>query len=100
MRHSSMFVLAVSMLVGCYEPPYRTEVVGNGQGGVDIKRVPRDPEPPKPADPQVESQRQTIARQQQEINDLKKQLREVDDQLKRMNQTPSTQKAPDHVPQN
>jgi len=100
MKRSSLIVLTVVMLAGCYDPPYRTDVRGNGQGGADIKRVPKDPEPPRPVDPQVESQQQTITKQQQEIDELKKQLRDTEDQIIRMNQPPTTQKASDHVPQN
>jgi TolA-binding protein len=100
MKRSSLIVLTVVMLAGCYDPPYRTDVRGNGQGGVDIKRVAKDAEPPRPVDPQVESQQQTITKQQQEIDELKTQLRETQDQIKQMNPTPATQKASDHVPQN
>ena len=33
-------------LAGCTEKGYRTEVVGNGQGGVDVKTVPLEPRAP------------------------------------------------------
>ena len=69
---------------GCQEPNYRTEVTGNGQGGVDIHRVPKDPsettaqptpEPSKSSlEQRVEVLEATVLRQQEEIATLHRQL--------------------------
>jgi hypothetical protein len=100
MKFSSLGLLAVIAMAGCYEPPYRTEVVGNGQGGIELHRVPKDPALPVPAKPVDESAQQTIRRQQEEIERLKSLLRQRDDEIIRMTQAPTTQKASDHGPQN
>jgi hypothetical protein len=42
-----LIVVAVA-LSGCVETSYRTEVVPNGEGGVQVVRVPKPPEPPTP----------------------------------------------------
>ena len=76
----------VLLSVGCQEPKdYRTEVVGNGEGGVEIHRVPKDPSEVKSTDStptanksaldqRVEVLEATVLRQQQEIADLHRQL--------------------------
>ena len=93
MKCSSFGLFVVIVAAGCYEPPYRAEVVGNGQGGVEIHRVAKDPVPPKAVD---ESAQQTIVRQQAEIDRLKALVLERDDEISRLIRTPTTQKAADH----
>jgi hypothetical protein len=100
MRCSSLGVLVVIAAAGCYEPPYRTEVVGNGQGGVEIHRVPKDPAETRAAAPVDASAQETIERQQKEIEELKALLRQRNDEIMRLTDGPTTQKASDHVPQN
>lgn len=68
-------------ILGCQDPGYRTEVTGNGQGGVEIHRVPKDPSETA-AQPVHESQLEqrievleaTVLRQQQEIATLQREL--------------------------
>ena len=74
------------ILLGCQEPKdYRTEVVGNGEGGVEIHRVPKDPSEVTSTDStptanrsaleqRVEVLEATVLRQQQEIAELHHQL--------------------------
>ena len=71
---------------GCREPDYRTEVTGNGEGGVEIHRVPKDPSemsaqqqtpPPatkSPLEQRVEVLEATVLRQQEEIANLRREL--------------------------
>jgi hypothetical protein len=50
----SLFItlLSLPMLsVGCYESPNRYEAVNNGQGGVNLVRVPKQPTDSTPAVP-------------------------------------------------
>lgn len=48
-RFSWLCALAI-VAAGCsVEPSYRTEVTGNGQGGVDVKKVARDSSPTDPS---------------------------------------------------
>lgn len=99
MRCSSLALLIAIAAAGCYEPPYRTDIRGNGQGGADIKMIPKDPEPPVASAPpkQVdETAQQTILRQQGEIDRLKALVSERDDEISRLIRTPTTQKASDH----
>ena len=96
MKCSSLALLVAVAAVGCYEPPYRMDVRGNGEGGVDIQRVPKDPVPPAPAKQADETAQQTILRQQAEIDRLKALVSERDDEISRLIRTPTTQKAPDH----
>lgn len=78
-------VLAVFIGAGCHEPDYRTEVTGNGEGGVNIQRVPKDPSeitaqqspPPatkSPLEQRVEVLEATVLRQQEEIATLRREL--------------------------
>lgn len=79
-----LLLLPVLIASGCQEPNYRTEVTGNGQGGVDIHRVPKDPsettaqptpEPSKSSlEQRVEVLEATVLRQQEEIATLHRQL--------------------------
>ena len=96
MKCSSLALLLTIAAVGCYEPPYRMDVRGNGQGGVDVQRVPKDPAPPSPTKQSDESAQQTILRQQAEIERLKALVSERDDEISRLIRNPTTQKAPDH----
>jgi hypothetical protein len=77
-------VILLLLGVGCQEPNYRTEVTGNGEGGVDIHRVPKDPsettaqptpEPSKSSlEQRVEVLEATVLRQQEEIATLHRDL--------------------------
>ena len=96
MRCSSLALLIAIAAAGCYEPPYRTDIRGNGEGGVDIKRIPKDPAPPQPTKQVDETAQQTILRQQGEIERLKALVSERDDEISRLIRTPTTQKASDH----
>ena len=46
-------VISAAAQAGCVETNYRTEVIPNGEGGVQIERVPKPPEAPKPPAPPV-----------------------------------------------
>jgi hypothetical protein len=69
---------------GCQEPNYRTEVTGNGEGGVEIHRVPKDPSETavqpapemgkSPLEQRVEVLEATVLRQQEEIVTLRREL--------------------------
>lgn len=86
-----LFMLSFPLIfvsAGCHEPPdYRTEVVGNGEGGVEVHRVPKDPSemnaqqeqsPPSatksPLEQRVEVLEATVLRQQEEIATLHREL--------------------------
>lgn len=83
----SCFVLSF-FAPGCHEPAdYRTEVVGNGEGGVEVHRVPKDPsemsapqqaslpaETKSPLEQRVEVLEATVLRQQEEIATLRREL--------------------------
>jgi len=79
-----LLLLPVLIANGCQEPNYRTEVTGNGQGGVDIHRVPKDPsettaQPTLGAaksslEQRVEVLEATVLRQQEEIATLHREL--------------------------
>jgi hypothetical protein len=73
------------LAVGCHEPNDRTEVTGNGEGGVEIRHVPKDasdatdqPAPPaatrSPLEQRVEVLEATVLRQQDEIASLRREL--------------------------
>lgn len=76
--------LLLLIAVGCQEPNYRTEVTGNGEGGVEIHRVPKDPSetaatPAPSAGKSALEQRvgvleATVLRQQEEIATLRREL--------------------------
>ena len=38
----ALYPAIVVLAIGCHEPDYTNEVVGNGQGGVEIRRIPKD----------------------------------------------------------
>lgn len=90
MRLRSMTVLmpcAIALwAVGCAEPDYRMEVTGNGQGGVETRRVAKDPVPaPQPdatarALPPV---RKDLPIERQ-IEQLEEQKRQIDLQITRL----------------
>ena len=100
MKRSSLGLIAMILATGCYEPPYRTQVVGNGQGGVEIHRVAKDPIPPQPAKQVEESAQKAILQQQAEIARLKAVIAERDDEISRLIRTSTTQKTSDHGLQN
>jgi hypothetical protein len=76
--------MPIFIAAGCQEPSYRTEVTGNGEGGVNIHRVPKDPSettPQRVAEPtnssieqRVEVLEATVLRQQEEIATLHREL--------------------------
>jgi hypothetical protein len=82
-----LFVATVPLLLlatGCQEPNDRTEIVGNGQGGIILHRVPKDPsdtpDAPRTGDTKsgieqrVEVLEATVLRQQEQIAELHRQL--------------------------
>lgn len=81
---SSTLPVLMFFAVGCQEPNDRTEVTGNGEGGVVIHRVPKDPSEtssqPAPAatrsplEQRVEVLEATVLRQQDEIASLRREL--------------------------
>lgn len=77
--------LLLFLVMGCREPDYRTEVTGNGEGGVEVHRVPKDPsEMPAQQSPtsasnsaierRIEVLEATVLRQQEEIAALRREL--------------------------
>jgi hypothetical protein len=76
--------LAFLVATGCQEPNDRTEVTGNGEGGVEIRHVPKDPSEtaPQPAraatrsplEQRVEVLEATVLRQQDQITTLRREL--------------------------
>lgn len=58
LMHHSTIIPALAMalaafVVGCQEPNYRNEVVGNGQGGIEIRHVAKDI--PAAEDPSIDA---------------------------------------------
>jgi hypothetical protein len=72
----------LAALGGCQEPGYRTEAVGNGQGGVVIRRVPASVAPSAPA-PVGESSASNgkAPTSDQRIRDLQEQVRSLNAEI-------------------
>ena len=84
-------LLVPIFITGCTFGEKRTEIRGNGQGGVDVKYVPNEratePSPQTaPADDQTR-----IRQQQQQIDSLQSQLHEKDQEIQRLKGQPTTQ---------
>lgn len=80
---------------GCQ--PYgatRAEVVGNGQGGVEVHRVANDSPPPQltatARGSTTEDLESRIRQQQYEIESLQAALRARDEEIRRLKQSPAT----------
>jgi hypothetical protein len=90
LRFAVMICCELAMLSACYEPPYRYDIRGNGQGGIDIQKVPKEnPAPPAPAAPPPAPS--PAVDQQQRINELESRVRDLsaeNEKLKR--QMPTT----------
>jgi len=90
-------LLVPVLLTGCRFGEERTEVRGNGQGGVDVKYVP-NVKPAEPA-PQAAPQNATandqsrMQQQQQQIEQLQSQLKQQDEEIRRLKGLPATQPA-------
>ena len=68
---------------GCQEPNYRTEVVGNGQGGVEIHHVAKDPA--ELAQDEARSHpAATAPADASRLDALEKRVREQDDEIARL----------------
>jgi hypothetical protein len=85
--YSLAAVMILLIVAGCHEPDYRTDVTGNGEGGVEIHRVPKDPsetvaqpapavqaETKTPLEQRIEVLEATVLRQQEEIATLRRQV--------------------------
>jgi hypothetical protein len=102
MKLKVAIIFGCMMLSACYEPPYRYDIRGNGEGGVDIQKVPKE-HPPAPAPPEsvatppppappavVVPQPPPTADQQQRINELESRVRDLsaeNEKLKRQSTT-------------
>jgi hypothetical protein len=88
-------VLIPIFITGCTFGEKRTEIRGNGQGGVDVKYVPneRASEPVSQAAPQTApaDDQGRIRQQQQQIDSLQSQLHEKDQEIQRLKGQPTTQ---------
>ncbi len=90
-----VLTIAVILTTGCTFGEKRTEIRGNGQGGVDVKYVPND----RPADPGQQAIPQNAAadgqarerQQQQQIEQLQSQVRQQDEEIRRLKGLPATQ---------
>jgi hypothetical protein len=92
-------IVLAALAAGCQEPGYRTEVVGNGQGGVEIQRVPADAKPaapprPAPAQSRVDALESQVGRQQQYIDALQRRIQQQDEELRKLKGSPTTTPAP------
>ena len=94
-----LFISLGALSAGCQEPRYRTEVTGNGEGGVEIHRVPADPQPtapavPAPARSRIDALEAQVRQQQQYIEALQRRIQQQDEQLHRLSPQPTTTTAP------
>ena len=94
-----LIVALAALASGCQEPGYRTEVTGNGQGGVQIQRVPADAQPAAPVKPTLAQSRiaaleSQVRQQQQYIEALQRRIQEQDEELHRLRPQPATTTAP------
>ena len=87
--------IGVILTTGCSFGEKRTEIRGNGQGGVEVKYVPNDrtAEPGPQATPQsATADGQTREhQQQQQIEQLQSQVRQQDEEIRRLKGLPATQ---------
>jgi hypothetical protein len=94
-RNPIHLLLFVPVLItGCHFGEERTEIRGNGQGGVEVKYVPNDrPTDPIPqvTPPTATTDEQT--RKQQQIEQLQSQVRQQDEEIRRLKGLPPTQPA-------
>lgn len=92
-------MLLALLLVDCYEPPYRTEVTPRAEGGVTLKRVPKDPESPDDLAAR-EALQSHDAGQPDRIDDLEARVKRQDEEIARLKQLLTTQPAPTSAPAN
>jgi len=89
----SVAVLAL-LIVGCSENGYHTEIKGNGQGGVEIQRVAIVPTQTQPrastAPYQHQQLEQQVREQQVLIEELQAQIQRQNEELRRLDQRPTT----------
>lgn len=92
---SALFCLiSLALLSGCWEPPYRYDVRGNGQGGIDINHVPKEPDaaPPVPqaAAPPPSAPAPVIAppetAQQRQVDELNAKIKALSDENAKLKQ--------------
>jgi TolA-binding protein len=91
----SLIVIALALTAGCGEQNYRVEVTGNGQGGANIKTVPKDPAPPQvattaPTTTRVESLEEQNRKQLAQIQQLQQQLQRQQHEIQKLKQSPTT----------
>jgi hypothetical protein len=78
--------IALSLLTACYEPPYRYDIRGNGQGGIDMQKVPKDPAPaPAPAPP-PQAPSPAPSRDQQRIDELQQRVEQLSAENQKLKQ--------------
>lgn len=92
-------ILLAAVSGGCQQPGYRTEVVGNGQGGVQIQRLPADPRAPAPAtaaarQSRIDALESQVRQQQQYIEALQRHIQQQDEELRKLKSQPTTAPAP------
>ena len=92
---AKLIVVLAALLAGCQEPRYRTEVKGNGQGGVEIQRVAKEPTPApppttSPAPARAESLEAQLRQQQAQIDALQSQVQNQNEEIRRLKQPPTT----------
>jgi len=80
------------LITACYQSPNRFDVRGNGQGGVDVKRVPREPAP-APSSPATFTTAPTTAPRSHE-EELEARVRELEAENQRLRQQPTTAPSP------
>ena len=94
-RLESLIAVTVlaTLVIGCRENGYRTEVKGNGQGGVEIQRVAVEPTQSQPQTATTQSQpppEQQIHEQQVLIDQLQSQVQRQNEEIRRLKQAPTT----------
>ena len=91
-RNLTPLVITVLCVAGCQ--PYgdtRPEIKGNGQGGIEMRRVANTPPPPSTQQAAVENLQSQQRQQQDEIESLQAKIRAQDEEIRRLKQTPATQ---------
>jgi hypothetical protein len=112
-RTHAMIGCALSMLTACWEPPYRYDVRGNGEGGVDIQKVPKEqpappaapapppplapvltapapPQPPPPTPVVTPPSPPSTVDQQQKIQELESRVRQLSAENEKLKQQSTT----------
>jgi len=88
LRGAVYVILLLLLTTACYQSPNRFDVRGNGQGGVNVKRIRKEPDP-APTSPVASTTAPTTAPLSHE-EELEARVRELEAENQRLRQQPTT----------